>query len=163
MAKKIDSFKAKISRSSDPKACWEWTGARTRLGYGWVNFDGRSRLAHRVAYTIFVDSVADELKVCHRCDNRACVNPEHLFIGTQAENMKDAKLKHRLRITRGSFRPGELHTKSKLTERDVATIRDRYASGLAFQHQLAAQFNVTQSAVSMVIRRKNWKSSEATL
>ena len=76
--------------------CWLWTGQTNRSGYGVVWFDGRMWLAHRLSYITFVSGVPDGLHVCHKCDTPACINPDHLFAGSNKENMHDASNKGRL-------------------------------------------------------------------
>lgn len=81
-----DRFMAKVRPSDDPDACWEWAAYRKADGYGMFRLDGQSRLAHRVAYELFVGPVPDGLQLDHKCRNRGCVNPAHLEPVTSREN-----------------------------------------------------------------------------
>lgn len=76
--------------------CWEWTGWRAH-GYGYFFHEGKDQRAHRVSYELFVGSIPDGLVVMHSCDNRPCVNPDHLSVGTQADNVRDMVAKGRQR------------------------------------------------------------------
>jgi ribosomal protein S14 len=95
-------FWQKVNRSGPIPAhrqeigsCWIWCGAKTRLGYGEVKILNASFFAHRVAYELTVGRIPDGLYACHHCDNPGCVRPEHLFLGTQLENMRDCFAKKR--------------------------------------------------------------------
>jgi hypothetical protein len=130
-------------------SCWLWTANRDNKGYGRLD----RTLAHRLSWEIAHGPIPDGLFVCHNCpggDNPACVNPDHLFLGTQADNMKDAGLKRRLPH-------GSSQHNAKLTEAAVCEIRSRYASGDSTQQELADEFGVTNGNISVIINRKSWR------
>jgi hypothetical protein len=132
--------------------CWNWTGQLDRKGYGVMNVGGRKGNmvhAHRVAYTLVIGMFADGLQVLHKCDNKRCVNPDHLFLGTNADNMRD-------KITKGRQAKGEGITGSKLTIEKVVEIRRRYAAGESDQPTLAREYGVGVATVCQAISGKTW-------
>lgn len=138
--------------------CWLWFGIFDKNGYGRfpLYLDGKNRvlLAHRISWEIYRGET-NGLFVLHKCDVPACINPDHLFLGTQADNMADCARKGRAVGNRGLV-VGEKHGMSKLTWEAVREIRD---SSLT-QYQLADKFGVHQSLVSLVQRRKIWREKE---
>lgn len=160
----LERFKSKIVK--DPDGCWEWDGTRNSDGYGsfWngERFPGRngkrggpvSVLAHRWAYAHFVNEIPDGLCVLHRCDNPGCVNPRHLFLGTQADNVRDCADKGRRNQTRYKKLSAEIH----------AEIRERYGTPLPAagpnprgtggisQQELADEYGVAQTVISYILR-----------
>lgn len=119
--------------------CWEWNGGRRAFGHGTV---GRSQAAHRLAYETWVGPIPEGLIVRHKCDNPPCVNPDHLEIGTHADNAWDMTVRNRFY--------------SKLTEQDVRDIREEYAKGVLTQQMLADVYGVSNSNICRIITRKGW-------
>lgn len=105
------SFKEKILMADN--GCWVWTACRSRDGYGVMNVG----LAHRFSWKAFRGPIPKSMYVLHKCDNPSCVNPDHLFIGTQFDNMRDMKAKGR-----EAYRKGEHHPRAKLTEQQAISI-----------------------------------------
>lgn len=128
--------------------CWEWTGTITRTGYAQLWWRGKMRLAHRMSYDCFIAPIPDGMLICHKCDNRGCVNPDHLFVGTQTDNRNDMYGKGR-----GADKRGERHHASKLTADDVAFIR---TSGWR-DIDLAKKFNVHKGTIRDARIGRNWK------
>jgi YHS domain-containing protein len=122
--------------------CWLWTAATDGKGYG--RFDNMA--AHRFAYELYIGPIPDKLFVCHKCDNPPCVNPDHLFLGTQKDNMLDCSRKGR--TSSGAY---------KLNRDQVEQIRERYKPGIVTQAQLGQEFGVSKAAISAITRCTRWK------
>lgn len=133
----------------EPDECWEWQASK-RSGYGQFEINYRNWRAHRVAWTLIFGPIPEGLFVCHKCDNRGCCNPYHLFLGTNKDNMVDAARK-------GRTHPGEANSNSKLTEFEVHTIREMYVMDGWTQRGLAEEFGVHPKTISKIVRRKRWK------
>lgn len=110
---------------------------------------------HRLSYELWVGPIPDGLVIRHKCDNRPCLNPEHLETGTRADNTRDMYERGRQRHL-----VGEGVASSKLTEQDVLSIRAEYAKGVLTQQMLAESYGVTQSIISSAVLRKTWKHLE---
>lgn len=139
--------------------CWVWNGYRVPDGYGRVMLRRKIWMAHRLSWAMARGPIPDGLTVCHRCDNPPCVNPDHLFLGTNADNNADAHAKGRRAYQRGTFRPnglrGETHPHAKLSEDQVREIRLARAVGedaLA----LSGRYGVSRNQIYLIERRKSW-------
>ena len=146
-----DKFWGKVNMLSQDE-CWEWLGGVNPRGYG-VSRGGASRLAHRTAWQL-THGTAPAV-VCHKCDNRRCCNPGHLFAGTQADNVRDMDNKGRRGIgaARGTAHPG-----SKLNRRDVLAIKANRALCRVSLKELAARFGVSIQTISNVVNGKRYAS-----
>lgn len=131
--------------------CWTWRGHVSRLGYGAFSL-GMEKKAHRVSYALHNGPIPDGLNVLHKCDNRQCVNPDHLFLGTQKDNVLDMCIKGRHRSVPLH---GERNPMSVLTWDKVRQIRDAVASG-ATQRSMCSFYGVSPMTVSRIIRRETW-------
>jgi hypothetical protein len=133
--------------------CWEWQRAKTSQGYGelTVRVAGEKRvvLAHRFSYERTYGSIKDDLFALHRCDNRACVNPDHLFLGTSTDNMQDMARKGR---ARGGPPSGLRNPAAKLGEVDKERIRDIRRAGEHSLRAIGKYFGVSDTAIMKVLR-----------
>ena len=146
---KIPITKERIESKVDkiPEAgCWIWMGSTQVRGYGELISNNRKYLAHRASYEAFIGPIPKGMYVCHTCDNVYCVNPAHLFLGTQKQNLQDMKSK-------GRHLYGEKNTEAKLTEAQVLQIRN---SKLTCK-ELGELYGVSNSAISAIKRRQRWK------
>lgn len=144
--------------------CWNWKGTTAAGGYGSLGVRGRrGKRAHRLSWILHYGPIPEGQCVLHRCDNPSCVRPDHLFLGTQIDNIRDMNAKGRRRgpITLR----GERNNFAVLTEAQVVEIRRRYweARGTRmrapanFIRQLVKEYGVTRYALWLVIKRINWK------
>ena len=146
----LERFEDKFIKSI---GCWEWRASKGNKGYGQFLINGQIRQAHRVSYQLYVGEIPEGLYVCHRCDNPGCVNPSHLFLGTQTDNMRDCENKGR-----GVHPSGEQHYFAKLTEKQVAEIRARRNDGTT-QTDLANEYGVSQPTISHIFCGDTWAST----
>lgn len=145
--------KRRFLKYVDKNTCWEWTGNKGPHGYGGFQFDGEKRRAHRISWQIANGMVAPRDKmVLHTCDNRGCVNPEHLYLGTHQQNMDDMTARDRRNPPKG-----EEHHASKLTERDVLAMRGMWTGGNFTQRELGEVYNVTRRHVKEIVNNRAWK------
>ena len=141
----VERFWAKVDRGAADE-CWEWTASTTARGYGQFFPPGPKVmvLAHRASYEIAFGDPPAGLLVCHRCDNRTCVNPAHLFPGTAADNSADM-------VAKGRSAAGERSAKAKLTDAEVAEIRALYTGRYGEQAELARRFAVSPPTIHRIL------------
>ena len=145
--------------------CWPWNGALFSNGYGAMKHDRKTLKGHRVSYELHKGQIPDGMYVCHSCDNKSCTNPDHLWLGTPADNMNDKVAKGRqskgvkhaetFRNSpkfKANFPRGERSGRSKITDAQRLIVIDRVKDGQT-QHIIAADYGITQSAVSAIWRR----------
>ena len=141
--------------------CWIFTGATNEFGYGIVGSGGRGMpndRAHRITYKHFCGDIPVGMFVCHECDVPSCCNPNHLFLGTNQDNVNDmVRKKRNSPPPRNPNVVGSVHPGSKLTEQQVLLIRDAYAKGISTQQQLADFYGVVRQTISKVVNNKRFK------
>jgi HNH endonuclease len=146
----LDKFWSKVNKT---KTCWLWTAMKNVFGYGelWTGKkpNRKRKLAHRISWELRFGKIPEGLGVLHKCDVRNCVNPEHLFLGTFLDNMKD-------KLSKGRQAKHERSGMARLTEKNVSEIRSLYSSGLK-QHEIAKQFKINQGQISRIVRFEAWK------
>ena len=140
-------FWSKVDKSGD---CWEWIAGKDSHGYGHFRVDGSMQKAHRWAWAETHGHIprGDDyhgICVCHRCDNPSCVNPDHLFLGSNADNVAD-------RVAKGRSKGGGA---TKLHESDIPVIKELSAIGET-QETIAERFGINRSQVSKIVRGVNW-------
>lgn len=134
--------------------CWLWRGMLDGSGYGVVRLARKIYRAHRLAWKLFRGEIAPSLVVCHKCDVRACVNPDHLFLGTHADNMRDMK-------ERGRSPHGDKHCRAKLTAEKVSRIKAMLAEGRMYMSELAREYGVTPATIGSIARGTTWRHVKA--
>jgi hypothetical protein len=135
--------------------CWIWQRAKTKAGYGQLSVQGKVYYAHRLAYMLYHGSYRDNLRVLHTCDTPACVNPQHLFLGTQKDNMHDAQRKGR--AIKPPIHSGEHHHFAKITEVQAQSIRQEYTIAKTSQRKLAKEYGLNQKTIFDIIHHHIWK------
>ena len=149
----LEQLLRRVTFLPGPNGCWIWTGARNSTGYGTVQVAGKTRSTHWLSYHLFRGRVDPGLCICHACDTPACVNPDHLWLGTHRENMRDMTAKGRKRSVQlhGSRSP-----RSLLNEDAAAIIRTAADAGHSVA-SIARAFQVSQATVRLVVQRVTWK------
>ena len=134
-----------------PNGCVIWSGAIKDIGYGVITMRNKSYHAHRVAWEVSRGPIPEGRVICHRCDNRACVNPDHMFLGTHLDNSTDM-------VAKGRSKRGERASWSKLTEAQARQIlHDKVTPHATYARELG----VSETAISHIRKRRNWKCLDA--
>lgn len=149
----VTAFWARVAKRDT--GCWEWTGAGLPSGYGVfrIGEPRRRDYAHRISLRLAGRTLGTEDVVCHRCDNRRCVNPAHLFVATHADNVADM-------VAKGRQHKGETHGLAKLTEAQAREVLRLHAAGLRHT-EIARAFGIGDVQVSRIVRGKRWKHLHA--
>lgn len=142
-----ERFWNKVNKTDN---CWLWTASKTTAGYGCFKLNGKLESAHILSYCLEYGEKPDELWVLHKCDTPSCVNPEHLFLGTRSDNMKDCHKKGRL--------ANNLKPKTKLNSEQVKQLRELYKSGKYIQKEIAHMFGIDEIHCNKIINYKRWKN-----
>jgi len=174
-------FWSKVIQGESPDSCWDWSAAKDRHGYGvfCVNPTRRTERAHRYSWEITNGKIPESMNILHKCDNPSCANPEHLFLGTQADNMADMRAKGRgakgdnttarlypEKLPRGDahfsrrqpelIARGERHWNSKLSATDVRKMREMNKGGLNYS-QIADVFGIHRRTASGICNGLQWR------
>ena len=147
---KITDFWQRVDKQRG--GCWNWRGATNSDGYGNVFYEGTNWKAHRLSYALTSGEIPDGRHVLHRCDNPACVNPDHLFLGNHSDNMRDRAAKGRHNV---GDRKGIKHPMARLSEQDVLEIRA--LAGTMCHREIGLRYGVTTNNIHRIIVRKSWK------
>jgi hypothetical protein len=142
-------FREKIKKTG---SCWLWTGTISSSGYGILSVNNRLEGAHRISWKIYRGAIPSDLNVCHKCDNPCCVNPSHLFIGTQLDNMGDAVVKGRIRNGSHVYH-GVVHHRTILTVRQVKNVLRSSKTNT----ELGKYLNVSRTTIYRIRAGKNWQ------
>lgn len=154
-----------VERSQREGSCRTWIGSKWKKGYGRLQIGASNKEpiyrgqkhwpVHRLSYLLFRGSIPDGMQVCHSCDNRACINPEHLWLGTNVDNHKD-------KAKKGRSARGGSHPMAKLNEKQVSDIRLWYKSGKYTRDNLTSIFPVSRSMINKILSNTYWKHLVAT-
>lgn len=144
-----ERIEAKVLRIPEA-GCWVWMGSTQVRGYGELISNKRKHLAHRASYEAFIGPIPKGMYVCHACDNVACVNPNHLFLGTQKQNLQDM-------ASKGRSTRGEKNPQAKLTEMDVYVIKKFFFTKPdVTDADIAKLYGVTRSAITLIRKKERW-------
>lgn len=156
----IARFWSYVDRDPSLHGCWLWTRSKRGLGYGRLRIHGVQYAAHRLSWFMQYGPIPDGLWVLHNCpggDNPSCVQPLHLWLGDHLANERDKTAKGRRPPLPLKRAHGEGVNTARLTAAQVHTIQSRYAAGNVLQRELAAEYGITQTNVSAIVRGETWQ------
>lgn len=159
--KRRKSFWSRVVK--EPNGCWIWTGACSK-GYGQFSIRGKHIYAHRFSWLLAHSEIPNGMSVLHTCDNPACVNSEHLWLGTHNDNMADMVRKGRQATgRRGGWHSysesppsGEQNGNAKLCREEVVEIRGLYADGGHSMQELGDEYGVSKHQIFLIVRNRSW-------
>ena len=131
--------------------CWLWIGSTNNRGYGKIYLDGKLQLAHRAAYNLFKGDIAAEMVICHICDVKCCVNPYHLYQGSQRDNVRDSK-------ARGQMAVGARNGNAKLTADQIREIRSMSNTSNLTKSEIGKLFGIARITVQQITSGRRWPS-----
>jgi hypothetical protein len=136
--------------------CWLWLGGKTTNGYGEIRYHGRDYYVHRLSWELHRSAIPKGLWVLHHCDVRHCVKPDHLYLGTHRDNMRDMRDRKRWNHDPATRARGERHGLSKLNTKQVKALRKRRATGITIS-QLARESGVARSTIRRAVNGDTWR------
>ncbi len=131
--------------------CWWWTGSKGGKNYGRIDIENKNCKVHRISASIWLDfDLNSKLLICHKCDNRLCFNPEHLFVGTNQDNVRDM-------YSKGRNTPKQMFFNAKTNKIEANQIRDLYLSGRFYQYEIGEFYNLSQQAINKITNNQSWQ------
>ena len=143
----VDRFLKHVNKT---ETCWLWTGGKDKDGYGLIRIKGKLIRAHRASWELFCGPIPDGLDALHKCDNPPCVNTDHLYLGTNMQNVQD-------RVDRKRGADGVKHPNAHFTKEQIQDIRRRYHPYRYPASKLAAQFGVSVASIIAIVKRRTYK------
>lgn len=161
--RQIGRFWKNVSKRSENE-CWNWKLSIASMGYGQVRMRGKTLHCHRVAWMLANGPIDEGMFILHKCDNKSCCNPNHLFQGTQRDNVEDMINKNRhshgekhSEVMKNTASKGENHYRSRLNATQVKQIREIHEIGELGYGPIARQFGVSTGTIQAIVSRRNWK------